>query len=119
MTIWKGGNIILETLKISTEHMQFINNIMYLLCFVSLIYFIFMKFESSTVETLFALVKTVGYGLLAIIIYKATFAKNEIDILTFFTYLLACFETAHNFSNSVSKWIAAVIKIFFHKNNEF
>lgn len=110
---------MLETLKISTEHMQFINNMMYLLCFASLTYFIFMNFESSTIETLFALVKTVGYGLLAIVIYKSTFVKNEIDILTFFTYLLACFETAHNFSNSVIKWIAATIKIFFHKNNEF
>lgn len=104
---------------ISTEYMQFIKNIMCLLCFASLIYFTFMKFESSTIETLFALVKTVGYGLLAIVIYKATFSKGEIEILTFFTYLLACFETAHNFSNSVIKWIVATIKILFKKNIYF
>ena len=107
---------MLETLKISTQYMLLINKIMYLLCVMSLIYFIFIKFEESTVETIFALVKTIGYGSLAVVIYKATFSKGEIDILTFFTYLLSCFETAHNFSNSVVKFVALVLNLIFNKN---
>lgn len=66
------------------------------------------NFESS-LEQFAALVKFIGYGVLANYIFNNIKLLDTIDVLTYFTFLLACLESAHNFGNSVCKFIANVI----------
>lgn len=61
--------------------------------------------------------KLFGYGLLAIYIYinVSNGANSTIDVLTFFTFLLAVFEASHNFLNTVGVIIASFVRSLFIK----
>lgn len=57
---------------------------------------------------LFVATKAVGYGLLAFYIFRQTvIAGTRVDILVYFTYLLAVFECLHNLMDSLGKWLSA------------
>lgn len=72
-------------------------------------------------ETIFNGTKSAFYFLLAWYIYtvlkKMQFPK--IDVLTFLTFLLACFEAAHNFMNSLGNWLAFMIGNFILPKSEY
>lgn len=59
--------------------------------------------------------KFIGYGLLAGYIYFIIKTNNfeEIDILTFFTFLLACFEATHNLILTLGVWLSAFVRLCF------
>ena len=91
--------------------MSNVNKIMIGLFLIGTAYYVITKYEASLIESVFAAVKAAGYAILAFYIFKITKDAGQIDVLTFFTYILACFEATHNLCNSLGKWIAAVIKL--------
>ncbi|MFP7202222.1 hypothetical protein SFC08_14725 [Lysinibacillus halotolerans] len=61
--------------------------------------------------------KLLGYGFLAGYIYfkVLTTGVEEIDVLTFFTFILAAFEATHNFILTISISIGGIIRTIFNK----
>lgn len=58
------------------------------------------------------LLKFVGYGILATYIYRDVYinSKTEVDVLVFFTFLLAAFESAHNFILTIGTAISVGVR---------
>ncbi|WMM24034.1 hypothetical protein RBU61_14030 [Tissierella sp. MB52-C2] len=73
-------------------------------------------FTLDLAEICISLIKCLAYGALAWFIFVNTKELERIDVLTYFTFLLACIETAHNFANSVGLYIVGLIKILFKKS---
>ncbi len=55
---------------------------------------------SNVSDLLFTFLKALGYGILALFIFNYFMKRElqEIDVLTFFTFMLAVFESGHNLS---------------------
>jgi hypothetical protein len=72
-------------------------------------------------EVIFNIFKAAFYSLLAWCIYIVLKKMNfpKVDVLTFLTFLLACFEAAHNFMNSIGNWLASVIAIYILQKNKY
>lgn len=82
----------------------------------SLIYSYFREDEESNIASkIFGLLRFVGYGLLALFIYIKTANVDKVDILVYFTYVLAVFEGGHNFAEFGSGFIVSIIKLIFKK----
>lgn len=90
---------------------------------VALFSIIFRAFYPMTVndmkldETLINTIKLIGYGFLAVYIYMVVDSKGitEIDVLTFFTFLLAVFEATHYFMLTISVFIGTGIRLVFDR----
>ena len=69
--------------------------------------------EVSLDEAFLIMVKFVFYSFLAGYIYLILKHNKfpEVDVLTFLTFLLACFEATHNFIISIGNWIASIIRL--------
>lgn len=67
-------------------------------------------------EFILNLFKFIGYGFLAGYIYLIIMGNDfeKIDVLTFFTFLLACFEATHNFMLTIGTWIASFIRLCYY-----
>jgi hypothetical protein len=66
--------------------------------------------ELDSKEFLICLIKFIAYGGLALFIYAGIALKKNTDVMTYFTYLLACLEAGHNFANSLGVIVAEFIK---------
>lgn len=115
--------INLDILKIQSIIMNGIIKLCVFIILISFIYRIFKyKYDSkyvdiSTDEMFINLLKFTGYFLLAGYIY-IIMRKNEfpeIDVLTFFTFMLACFEATHNFIYVMVDGISYILGSHFSK----
>lgn len=72
--------------------------------------------EIHTEEGIINLIKSIGYGALAAFIYinVTNSGASKVDILTFFTFLLATFEAAHTFILTLGASIAMFLRSVFH-----
>lgn len=70
-----------------------------------------MKFDESIINC----IKLIGYGFLAVYIYVRVSTSDvaQIDVLTFFTFLLAAFEATHNFMLTIGAYIGAGLRILY------
>lgn len=112
-----------EILKLnSNKPMNSIIGICLVIILVSIIYRVFMYKENldnekipKQDEEILIMFKFLFYSLLAAYIYVTFKRANfpDIDVLTFFTFLLACFEATHNFIISIGKWISSGIALLF------
>lgn len=59
-------------------------------------------------DSFFLIFKSAAYGCLAFFIFKSHIGKDKIDVLTYFTYLLSVFESAHNLFLFIAPYIAAM-----------
>lgn len=99
-------------LTIPTETMILIFKLMICIFILSVLYYSFIDFEQdSIIDNINMCLKIAGYGLLAFFIYKYSKENSTMDVLTFFTYMLACFETVHNLCNVLGKWLASCFKL--------
>ncbi|KGR89157.1 hypothetical protein [Lysinibacillus odysseyi] len=59
-------------------------------------------------------IKMTAYGSLGVYIYYNVkiSGATEIDVLTFFTFLLACLESMHCFLNSIGAYFVAFLRVF-------
>lgn len=64
-------------------------------------------------EACVSLIKCLSYGALAWFIFVNTKNLEQIDVLTYFTFLLACIEVGHNFANSIVLSVIVVLKGLF------
>lgn len=98
-----------------------------LIIFISFIWRLFRPLASCEIqidEFLINFLKFLGYGLLAGYIYSEVLNNQveQIDVLTFFTFLLACFEATHNFMLTIGAGFATLIRICYEsifKNERF
>lgn len=101
----------MELMTIPVNYFDVIIN----LTWAGVIFFLIFKYCQETIsmdsgDAFFSLIKGAGYLTLAW--YIKTVYKNleVVDILTFFTYMLAVFEGAHTLLNSIGIWIVAVVR---------
>ncbi|WP_313758578.1 hypothetical protein [Tissierella sp.] len=66
-------------------------------------------------EFCISLIKCMAYGALAWFIFVNTKKLEYVDVLTYFTFLLACIETGHNFANSIGLHTIGLLKALFKK----
>lgn len=105
-----------DILKIKSTGMVGVVKLNFVIIGLSIIYRI-VKYKTNKIETdnldenVLNLFKCAFYGLLAWFIYEVyrKLKFPQIDVLTFFTFLLACFEATHNFINTIGDWIALII----------
>ncbi|MBA2874298.1 hypothetical protein [Thermaerobacillus caldiproteolyticus] len=108
--------IKLDVLKIDSGIMTDVIQISVGIAIISIIYrFVKEPEEFIFDETILNAFKFVFYGFLATYIYLVLKNNNfpKVDVITFLTFLLACFEATHNFIISIGKWIAVFLKLLF------
>lgn len=70
-------------------------------------------FDNDISKYVVPMFKCMGYGLLAWFIFSHIKELEQVDVLTYFTFTLACFETADNFVNSFGTLIIALLKVLY------
>lgn len=101
----------MEIIKVDSTLMELIKDISIFIGAISVIYHMLNEPEfENFINIIFGLFKFIGYGALAMLIYSIGSKNDTIDVMSFFTYVLACFEAAHIFSIVMAKVIAGIIK---------
>lgn len=100
-----------ETLQISTTFIDYAIDIAKAAIIISLFYRIIKYNVNIEMDEIFInTFKLLGYSSLAIYIYLNVNGKSSIDVLTYFTFLLAVIEASHNFMLTVGLVIAFTIR---------
>ncbi|QTB23117.1 hypothetical protein J1907_03105 [Lysinibacillus sphaericus] len=70
--------------------------------------------EMSISEIMVNMIKMTAYGFLAVYIYlKVLYSSaTQLDVLTFFTFILASLEATHCFINSIGTYLVNLIRLW-------
>ncbi|WP_411955156.1 hypothetical protein ACKXGF_05175 [Alkalibacillus sp. S2W] len=103
-----------NTFSLDVVQLDYIIRAAFALVILSIIYRIFWVKtldELSLDEQVMCTLKIAGYGLLGYFIYCNANCMESINVLHYFTFLLAVFETAHNIMLSWSIYIGALLRM--------